>query len=166
MANTFIVLWMGIDEVFSWVEWRGWWLFFNSMWFCDRHFISQRCISSQWPFSHSMVGFLTGSGVLCLQAKWTAYFSCTIPWFEDKSRPSVGGTGVSATYNDVCSPSGRSWPLGFHSVVVSRALSWGMVSSLQAVRWVFGQFWPNTCYLYWCNLERIWWKHTEAWHCH
>ena len=88
----------------------------------------------------SVVGFLGGLGGSHLLVSLTAQFSWTIPSFGEEGRPSVAGWGLSATYHLVWRHFRCWWPLGVHSMAVSRAPNCGMFDPLYAIS-VVSQGW-------------------------
>ena len=141
-------------------------LCFDSMWFCDRDCALQRCLSPCWPFPHCPVGFLTGLGVLHLREKWTAQLRCTVQSFEDEGRPCMAEPGVSGTYHHVCCQFERWWPLGFHSMAVSRALSWEWYIHFGLSGGCLMGVDPMVAICTDALREEFWPKHAEVWHFH
>ena len=86
-----------------------------------------RLARSHWIFSHSEEGFLVGLGGSHLWVSQTAKLIWMIPSFDDERRPNMAGPGLSATYNCVCRHLECLWPLGSHSMAVSKALKCGML---------------------------------------
>ena len=78
----------------------------------------------------SVVGFLGGSHLLM---SLTVQFSWTIPKFDEEGRPSMAGPGLPATYHLVWRCFEHWWPLGVHSMAVSRAPNCGMCDPLYTV---------------------------------
>ena len=76
-----------------------------------------------------MVG-LSGSHILVSQ---TAKSIWMIPSFDNEGRSSIAGPGLSATCQWVCRHLESLWPLGSHSMAVSKAPKCGMLDPLYAV---------------------------------
>ena len=100
-SNTLKPVWIGLDEVFTGVE--------------------SGEVRSHLTLACSVVGFLVGQGESHLLVSLTAQFSWTIPSFDEEGRPSIGGPGLSATYHLVWRHFEYWWPLGVHSMPLSKA---------------------------------------------
>ena len=90
-------------------------------------------VKSHLTLAHSVVGSLGGLDGPHILVSFTAQFSWTIPSFDEEGRPSVAGQGLSATYHLVWRHFECLWPLGVHSMAVSRAPNCGMFNQLSTV---------------------------------
>ena len=82
---------------------------------------------------HSVVGFLGGLSGSHLLVSLTVQFSWKIPSFDEEESPSMASPGLSATYHLVWGHFEHWWPLGVHSMAVSRAPNYGMLDPLYTV---------------------------------
>ena len=111
-TNTLKVVGIGLDKVFTGVEWRS------------------EVTSDLSTFWSRFPGWESGS---CLLLSLTAQISWIIPRFDEEGRPSMAGPGLSATNHLVWRCFEHWWPLAVHSMAVSKAPNCGMFDLLYAI---------------------------------
>ena len=119
-----------------------------------------REVRSHLTVAHSVVGFLGRLGGSHMLVSLTVQFSWTIPSFDEEKRPSMAGQGLSTTCHLVRRCFEHWWPLGVHSMAVSRALNCGMSDPLDAINQV-SQGWcpvglPSLVIHLGNNLAKMW----------
>ena len=101
-----------------------------------------REVRSHLTLACAVVGFLGRLVGSCLVVSFSLQFSWTISSFDEKGRPSMAGPGLSAMYHLVWRCSEHWWPLGVHSIAVSRVRNCGMFDPVYGIS-VVSQRWSS-----------------------